>query len=435
MTLTAGEIDARVDLLFAGAALYKFVTGKDRHSTRKLSAAYRIVNNTQSSSGAAHQDLPPALAQVVRESLAEDADSHYRTGEQFAEALHKVVKDLTDARVTELLKDAESLMAEQRFEPALELFDEAIRLAPSNAAVRKRRKSVRAHHEQIRRAERIRECLRRSDESLLSGDFEKSLSHLKDARNLDPHSEAIEAKIQSVEKERSRSESCARALEESERAKALGDFVGALRITAEALQQDPTNQELLDAHAAFATQNEMEVQRGRLLELVDQAERHLEAGNYDAASKLLNEAAEIDPSNQKAEKIRWGLAKARGIEQRRAFLDDIQERIRDFVKDDAYDQASGLVNRALDSFPDEMLLHRLKAEVDAEERRFDVRQVVDLVIGEVDELFAHSPLEAMSVLDKALENMPDEARLIAHERVLRQRMESWKFERSTGARF
>jgi len=94
-----------------------------------------------------------------------------------------------------------------------------------------------------------------------------------------------------------------------------------------------------------------------------------------------------------------------------------------------------LVNRALDSFPDEMLLHRLKAEVDAEERRFDVRQVVDLVIGEVDELFAHSPLEAMSVLEKALDNMPDEARLIKHERVLRQRMESWKSERSTGARF
>jgi tetratricopeptide (TPR) repeat protein len=258
---------------------------------------------------------------------------------------------------------------------------------------------------------------------------------LRDARNLDPNSEDIKAKIQSVEDEKRRLENCVRALEEAERAKALGDFAAALRLTTNVLQEDPTNGELLALSAALAMQMEMEVRKGRLLELIELAERDLAAGNYDAAANLLNEATEINPSNQKAEKLRWELAKARGLEQRRAFLDDIQQRIRVLFKKDAYDEALELVTRALDTFPDEVLLHSLRAEVEAEERRYDVRQVVDLVIAEVDELFAHSPREAMSVLGKALDNMPDEARLVAYQLALRQQMESRRSEHSAGARF
>ncbi len=431
----AVRVDTRVDLLSAGVALFKLLKGNDPYGSGLVSASNNIINNAHNAPDAALEDLPPLLAGIVRKSLAEDPESRYQTGEQFAEALHRVIKDLTDARVTQLLKDAERLMSERLFEPALERFDEAIRLAPSNAAARKRRKSVRAHYEQIRRAERIGDCLRRSDEALLSGRFDESLSHLRDAHNLDPNSEDIEAKIQSVEDEKGRFENCARVLEEAKRAKALGDFAAALRLTSKALQEDPTNRELLALNAVLATQMEMEARKDRLLELVERVETDLAAGNYDGAVNLLNEATEIDPRNQKVDELRCELAKARGLEQRRAFLEDIQQRIRGLLKQDGYDEASGLVKRALDAFPDELMLHRLKAEVEAEERRYDVRQVVDLVIAEVDELFAHAPLEAMSVLEKALDNMPDEARLVAYELGLHHQMESRRPEHSAGPRF
>jgi Tfp pilus assembly protein PilF len=107
-------------------------------------------------------------------------------------------------------------------------------------------------------------------------------------------------------------------------------------LTTKALQEHTTNQGLLTLNAALARQKELEGQRKRLLELAD---RDLAVGNYDAAGKWLNEVAEIDPSNHKAETLRWELAKARGLEQRRAFLDDLQQRIRVLSKNDAYEQA------------------------------------------------------------------------------------------------
>jgi eukaryotic-like serine/threonine-protein kinase len=431
--VSAGRVDTRDDLLFAGRVLFKLLTGRDPDTARDASDSCRTVNGPTRPRDAVFRILSPSLGQIVEQSLAKAPESRYQTGEQFAEALHKVINDLSDSLFSELLKDAERLTAERCFEPALERFDEAIRLFPSNAAIRKRRKSVRERHEQSRRGERIRECLRRSGDALLSGNVDESLAHLKDAANLDPDSEDIKARIRSVEEEKGRLENCIRALEEAERAKALGDFAGALRLTTKALQEDPTNQELLTLNAALAGQMEMEVQRGMLLDLLERAERDLAAGNYHAAVNSLNDAIAIDPLNQKADKLRWELEKARGREQRRAFLEDIQQRIGDLFKKDGFGEASGLVNRALDMFPDEVLLHRLKAEVDAEERRYDVRQVVDLVIAEAEELFERSPLEAMSVLETALDNMPGEARLIAHERALRQQMESRKSEHSTRA--
>jgi hypothetical protein len=424
-------IDARVDLLFAGVTLFTLLTGRDKCSGGETSES----SSARYSSDAAIRGLPPVLAGIVRKSLAEEVESRYQTGEQFAEAINNVVKDLTDARVRELLKEAERLTAERRVEPALELFNEAVRLAPSNAAVRKRRKSLRAKEEKIRRAERIRQCLQRGADAHVSGKFDESLCHLRDARNLDPNSEDIKARIQSVEDEKRRFEDSVRALAEGERAKALGDFGAALRLTTKALEEDPTNRELLALKAAAAMQVELEARKGRLLELFELAERDLAAGNLNGAESLLKEAAEIDPSNQKAEVLRWDLATARGLEQRRVFLEDIHQGIRDCLKGDEYEKASGLLNHALDTFPDEVVLHRLKAEVEAEERRYDVRQVVDLVIAEVEELFAHSPIEAMSVLGKALDNMPDEARLIEYEFALRQQMESRRSERPAGARF
>jgi hypothetical protein len=149
---------------------------------------------------------------------------------------------------------------------------------------------------------------------------------------------------------------------------------------------------------------------------------------YEAADKLLGEAAGIDPANPDTDKLRRELAKARELEQRRTVLEEIQARIHEFIRTDSYDQASDLLHRALERLPIETLLHRLKAEVDAEARKYDVRRLVDLAISQANELFASSPFESLSVLQKALEGIPGEERLVAYERSLRHQLEARRSE-------
>lgn len=423
-----GKTDGRVDIFSAGVTLFKLLTGKEPFTGGEATASFKIMNEAHTGLSAFLHDYPPALDEIVEKSLAKNPDDRYQTGEDFADALHEVIEELKRTRVSELFNDAERLTTERRYAPALELLDEAIKLDPSNTQARKLRKLVREHQERIRRAERLRECLLKSDEALLNGNFEEALSQLKDAQNLDQASVEIRNKIQEIEEKKRRFEISTKAITEAERAKVRGDVTGALRIVTKALEDDPDNKRLVALNAALARQMEIEAQRSRLLELQENASRALAVRDFDGADQLLNDAVAIDPSNVETDKLRRELAKGREIEQRRAVLEEIQVRVHEFMHNDAYDQASDLLNRALEKLPNETLLHRLKAEVDAEARKFDVRRIVDLAIGQANELFATSPFEALAVLQKALDNIPGDERLVAYELSLRQQLEARRSE-------
>jgi len=414
----AGRVDGRADIFSAGVMLFKLLTGKEPFTGAELAgfAAHTARH-------AFEHDYPLALDEIAAKSLARNPDHRYQAAEEFAGALQNVIQRLKRARVIELVSDAERLKAEHRFEPALKLLDEAARLDPSNTEVRKLRKWMREHQESIQRAERVSECLRRSDEALLAGNFDEALAQLRDARTLEPADEEIQNRIDLAEEKKRAVESSARAWEEAERVLSLGDLTGALRIVTEALQQDAENQQLASLKTDLARQVEIEMQRDKIFELQENAAHALAVRDYGAAARLLNEAVGIDASNTETDKLRAELAKARQLEQHLALLEEIQLQVQECLRNDDYDQAAELVDGALVDLPGEILLHRLRAEVDAGARQYDVRRIVDLAISQANELFANSPFEALAVLANALNNMPGEDRLVASERSLRQQLE------------
>jgi len=423
-----GAIDGRVDIFSAGVTLFKLLTGTEPFTGGEATAAYKIVNEAYTPLGDYLHDYPPALDEIVAKSLAKNREDRYSTGEDFADALHEVIEDLKRTRVSELFDDAERLTTESRFTPALELLEEAVRLDPSNTQVRKLRKFVREHQDRIKRAERLRECIIRADEALLSGNFDEALTQLRDAQSLDAFSGDLRLRIQSVEDKKRRYEISLRLLAEAESARNRGDIVAAQRIVAKGLQENPENQKLLVLNGVLARQAEIETQRGRILELLDMARGQLAARDLTTADKHLREAESIDPSNPETDKLRREWVKVREQEQRRVILEEIQTRVNDFLRTESYDQAADLVNRAIDKLPNETALHRLKAEVTTEARKFEQKRLVDGAISEARDLFARSPLEGLAVLQRALKQVPGEERLIAYERSLRQQMDTLRVE-------
>lgn len=423
-----GTVDGRADIFSAGVTLFKLLTGAEPFAGGEATASFKIMHEAHAPLSAYLHDYPPALDEVVTKSLAKNPEDRYQTGEDFADALHDVVEELKRTRVSELFDDAERLTTERRYVPALELLDEAIRLDPSNTQARKLRKLVREHQDRIRRAERLREYLLRADEALVSGNFDEALTSLKDAQNLDPASTEIKARIESTEGQKRRYERSAKALAEAEQTRLRGDAVGAMRIVTKALEEDPENKKLVAAGAVLERQLESEAQRSKLLGLIESAASAMASKDLDGAEKLLAVASEIDASNADVDKLRRELARIKETEQRRAALEEIEARVHEFVRTEAYDQASDLLNRALEKLPNETMLHRLKAAVDSESRKYEVKRLSEEAIARARDLFAASPVEALSVLQKALERMPGEERLVAYERVLRQELESQRSE-------
>ena len=415
-------IDGRVDIFSAGVMLYKLLTGREPFTGGETTASYKIVNEAHTSLGTYLQDYPPALDGILEKALAKNPDDRYLIAEDFGDALHEVIEELKRNRVFQLFDDAERLATESRYAPALELLDEAIKLDPANTQARKLRKFVREHQDRLKRAERIREYTTRADEALLSESYEEALTQLKEAEKLDPASADLKQRIQSVEGKKRRYEMIVRAVADADLARKRGDTTGALRIVAKALQDAPQNKKLLAVNEALVRQAEIEAQHGKLIEILENARREIAARNFAAADKLLSEAESIDPSQLETDKLRREVAKAREQDERRTILDEIQRRVAEFLRTDSYDQAADLLNRAIAKLPNETMLHRLKAETDTEARRFEARRFVEVAISQAREIFANSPLEALAILDKALDQMPGEERLVSYERSLRQQL-------------
>jgi serine/threonine-protein kinase len=423
-----GPIDGRADLFSAGVLLFKLLTGVEPFPGGETSAWHRILNEEHSQLGTYISEYPPALDEIVEKSLAKDPEDRYHTGEDMAGALHDAIEDLKRSRVLELFSDAERLTMENRFTPALELLEEAAKLDPVNTQVKKLRKFVRDHNSRLKRSERIRECVVRADEALLSGNFEEAINHLKDAETLDPNSAEVRQRIHAVEDKKRRYEMSARALSDAETARSRGDITAATRIVARALQEDTGNQKLLALKGALARQVEIEAQRVRILGLLENARRRLADGESSEVDKLLVEVESIDPSNLDADKLRRELTRAREQEERRSAVDSIQTRVDELLRTESYDEAADLLNRAIDELPDETTLHRLKAEVDSEARRFEAKRFVDAAISQARELFATSPDDALAVIQKALEEMPSEERLVSYEQSLREQLDAIRIE-------
>jgi serine/threonine-protein kinase len=421
-------IDGRADIFSTGVTLYKLLTGKEPFTGGETTAAYKIVNEAHNSLAAYLHDYPPALDEIINKSLAKNPSDRYATGEDFADALQEVIEDLKHNRVSQLFNDAERLTTEKRFTPALELLDEAIKLDPANTQVRKLRKFVREHQERLRRMERIRECSIRAEEALLSDDFEQALSLLKEAYNYDSTSEEITQKIQSVEEQKRRYEKSAHALADAEAARNRGDITGALRIVTKALEEDPGNKRLLPLNEILVKQAKIEAQRGKLLEILEKASDELAARKFSAVDTLLDQASSIDPSDLTVDKLRRELAKAREQEQRRSIIDDIQTQVTVLLRAENYEQATHLLTRNIEQFPNEMALQRLRAEVDSEASKSEASRFVEGVISQAKELFTRSPLEGLEVLQKALDQLPGNERLISYERSLRQQLDTLRVE-------
>lgn len=424
-----GEVvDGRADIFSAGVMLYLMLTGHLPFGGGEATASYKIVNEAHTSLGTHIHNYPPALDAIMDQALAKSPFDRYATAEDFADALHEVIEDLKKSRVFQLFDDAERLTTESRYAPALELLDEAIKLDPANTQVRKLRKFVREHQERLKRAERTREVIGQADQALAAGNFQDAINFLKDAQRLDPTLAELKERIQAVEDKKRRYEKSMSALSEAESVRGRGDVTGALRILDKALLEDAENVKLLAARGAIVRQAEAEAQQGKLFEVVENGRRELTALRFAEAEQLLREAEGIDSSHPRVDDLRRDLTRAREQEERRQLLEEIQKRVNDFLRSDNYEQAVDLLNRAIDKLPAEPMLHRLKMDVDAQARKFDAKRFVDGTVSKARDLFATSPVEALSFIQNAIEEMPGEERLIACERSLRQQSDVLRVE-------
>ena len=91
------KVDSRSDLFSAGVVLYQLLTGHlPFEGDSLISVAYKITKTDPPSLDKLRPDLPLSLRRVIERALKKQPDKRFQTGEEFAQALIGVARELTD---------------------------------------------------------------------------------------------------------------------------------------------------------------------------------------------------------------------------------------------------------------------------------------------------------------------------------------------------
>jgi eukaryotic-like serine/threonine-protein kinase len=91
------KVDSRSDLFSAGVVLYQLLTGHlPFEGDTLISVAYKITKTDPPSLDKVRSDLPLSLRRVIERALKKQPDKRFQTGEEFAQALVGVQRELAD---------------------------------------------------------------------------------------------------------------------------------------------------------------------------------------------------------------------------------------------------------------------------------------------------------------------------------------------------
>jgi serine/threonine protein kinase/HAMP domain-containing protein len=91
------KVDSRSDLFSAGVVMYQLLTGHlPFEGDTLISVAYKITKTDPPSLDKVRSDLPLSLRRVIERALKKQPDKRFQTGEEFAQALMGVSRELAD---------------------------------------------------------------------------------------------------------------------------------------------------------------------------------------------------------------------------------------------------------------------------------------------------------------------------------------------------
>jgi serine/threonine-protein kinase len=426
--LKGQPFDGRSDIFSTGVMLYLMLAGRLPFEGEDITVLQKLVNEPHPPLNTYISNYPPALDAIIDRALAKDPDQRYATAEDFAIDLRAVGEDLKKGRASELFNDAERLTTEQEFGRAREVLLQLVKIDAQHTGAKQLLGIVQQHLSRMARAEQVRQLVSEAEQALASARFPEALASLEQAIRLDPDSSEVQAKLEEAKEKKRRHDEVGKLVSDAERSRDKGDLTGALKSLEKALHLDQQNTQLRALYTEFAKQARIAAQQEQIRSLLGNAKQELSSNHFTAAIDILREVGKIDPSLPELENLLQTASSGQEQERRRKLLEQVQAQIESCLLADDYDRATDLVNRAVEQLPTEASLLQLKTRVAGQARQFRVKQLIDSTAAQAQEIFPRSPAEALQVVQRALEELPGEERLLGLEDSLRQRLRALETE-------
>ena len=430
--LRGRPFDGRSDIFSTGVMLYLLLTGQLPFTGEDMTVLQKLVNEPAPPLTTWLTAYPPALDSIIDRSLAKDPEHRYATAEEFAADLHALGEELKKGQISELFDDAERLTSEEQFGRAREVLLQVVRIDPQHTGARQLLGIVQQNLARLQRAEQVRQLVAEAEEALASSRYTEALGSLDQAVKLDPDNQELQSRLENVREKKRQQDEIGSLLTQAGSLRERGDWTGALHVVEKALRVDRDDTKVRATYAEFVRQAKLAAQQDQIREMLGKARQEVSSRHFTAAIEILREVGKLDPSLPEMESLLHTAVSGQEQERRRKLIEQIQAEIENCLVAQDYDRATDLIDRAVEKLPTESSLLQLKTRVAVQTREYRVRQLVDTTAAKAQEAFLDSPGEALLIVQKALQQLPGEERLLALEASLRQRLKAVEKEEVRG---
>lgn len=404
------HVDLRTDIFSTGVLLYQMLTnilpfeGKDAGAT-----LHKIIHGSPAPLGEFLPEHPPELDSIVQRVLAKKPDERYQTAAELAFELSRVGERLKRKRVSEQLEAVERSVADGQWDKAREQLLQLLKIDGQNVRASELLREVQQQIQKQQHVERIRDLQTQAEQAITRNALDEALRYLNVSLSQDESNPQLRELRDAIRERKQRADRVAELLARAKSSFDTEDLEDALAAAKQALTVDAESTDAKELHAAIAAELGERAKLKRVQSFLDEARKQIFSRHFTAALDFLREAEAIDREAPGVNELVALASAGQQQERRRKELEQFSNDIEESLNRNDYDAACAKAAEALERFPNDRGLVKLKALGDKERASCAKRMYVENQVSMARRLLEEKKsAEALVPLQEALAKYPDE---------------------------
>jgi eukaryotic-like serine/threonine-protein kinase len=433
--ISGRQVDARTDIFSLGVVLYQLLTlNLPFEGDTPAATLLKIIHDAPRPLAHFLDSFPPEMEEILLRALAKSREERYNTVQDLAFDLVRVRERIQQEVVDEHLHQAESLLAGQELLKAKEQLHQVLKIDRHNARAVELLRTTQQRIQQQEMGEQVRQLRGQAEQAYQRDQFALALELIQRAINLhstDPDLQRFRVNVQHA---KTRADDLQRAMERAEAAYQQGELDSAKQAIEEALALAPDDVQAKSLYRAIQRDWTQREQRRQVYSLIEEARKEIAARHFTVALEVLRKAEEIDPTAPHLQALINAAQSAREQERRRKELENFKREIEADLDRDDFQAACSKAEAALDQFPDERSLQKLKDLAEKQRALAERKYFIEQQVAEARKLLeAGRHEEVLQLLQVAQQKVGGDSHLesllvIVRETIHRQRAETQKAE-------
>ena len=372
--LEGASIDHRTDVYSSGVVLYRLLTETlPFHGTDVASTITKILHSKPRSLSDYLNAYPPELDEILGRAMAKHRAERFQSADEFALELASVQSKLKRSFAAEYIAKAEACLERSDWATAKSHLLELLNIDRGHERANELLREI---QQILRRDQRLAEAnglKSQAEQEFAHRRYEEALSLMEQAVRLDDTDLGLRMFRDQVREAKERSDKSHRALARAESLVEAEELEDALIAASEALALEPEQTKAREIHQLITRRIADRSRRYQIESVLQEARKEVVARRFTSALELLKRAATLEPGRPEIQELHQAALRGREQERRRSELERLTTEAQELAAQRRFDPALANLERALRESPNDTGLLALKESIEkqriAEERR------------------------------------------------------------------